>query len=597
MGILRKVGVIVLVIAIVIAGIGAAFFTGVLGTPSAGLEDRGDWGNVSEERTEVITTVWVNNPNPIGISVSDSVEVSYQLYLNDVNLANGEKSGLSIPAGNNTVQISTYIQNQDIPPWWVAFIQNNETIPIRADASADVGGTVSTSVDFPTQEETILTEETPIITSLSEVASGTEGTYTKNVSEQEFRGETGLESSSLISERVTGQDGELTVGYEIQDGWAEWGEVTEDTTTVYFHFQIHNPGDVRVLAAPSNVGVDVEMNDLEMFSAQANDTSLQNPENFSEGDVLGGRVLEPGETEEAVYAVEMNNENIDDWFRSHVRQEEQTNIRTEAKLVFSIQDVEFAVPADSPVAYTCEVQTDILVDNQDTETNCGQIDSLEIVDDTGNQSDDTESDSEENTDDEGEDGIRDEVENRTEDEVEPPTAVAEANPTSGEAPLEVTFDASGSTAPETEIAEYAWRFDDGSEPETGEQVNHTFSTEGEYTVELAVADDEGNTATDTVTVDVAPEPSEPPTAVAEANPTSGEAPLEVEFDASASSDPDGDIEEYIWRFKDGSTPDNGETTTHTFRTAGEYDVELVVIDSQGNRDTETVTITVESRIG
>jgi LEA14-like dessication related protein/PKD repeat protein len=685
MGILRKVGVIVLVIVIVIAGIGAAFFTGVLGTPSAGLEDRGDWGNVSEEQTEVVTTVWVDNPNPIGVSVSDSVEVSYQLYLNDVNLANGEKSGLSIPAGNNTVQISTYIQNQDIPPWWVAFIQNNETIPIRADASADVGGTVSISVDFPTQEQTILTEETPIITSLSEVASGTEGTYTKNVFEQEFRDKTGLESSSLISERVTGQDGELTVGYEIQDGWAEWGEVTEDTTTVYFHFQIHNPGDVRVLAAPSNVGVDVEMNDLEMFSAQANDTSLQNSGDFSEGDVLGGRVLEPGETEEAVYAVEMNNENIDDWFKSHVRQGEQTSIRTEAKLVFSVQDVEFAVPADSPVSYTCELQTDILVDDQDTETNCGQIDSLELVDDTENQSDDTENESEENTDNGSEDDIGDEVENRTENEIEPPTAVAEANQTSGEArlnvtfdasgssdpngdikryvwrfddvstpaegeqvthtfssagqyeveltvidaqrntatdtvsidvdpeplesptavaeanqtsgeaPLEVTFDAGESTASDTEIVEYAWRFDDRSELETGEQVSHTFSSEGQYTVELVVTDDEGNTASDTVTIDVAPESSEAPTAVGEANPTSGEAPLEVEFDASASSDPDRDIAEYIWRFKDGSTPASGETTTHTFRTAGEYDVELVVIDSEGNRDTTTVTVTVNSR--
>lgn len=596
MSVLRKVGIIALVIVIVISGIGAAFFTGVLGAPSAGMEDRGDWGNVSEERTEVITTVWVDNPNPIGLKVGDSAEVSYDLYLNDVNLANGDKTGISIPAGNNTVQVSTYIQNQDIPPWWVAFIQNNETIPMRVDASARVGGTVSTTVDFPTQQKTLLNDSTPVITSLSEVASGAEGTYTENISRERLTEQTGVDWTTLVTEGyLNNRDTEATIGYEVQDGWAEWGDVTDDTTTLYFHFQIHNPGDVPVPAAPSKLGVDVEMNDVEMFSAQANDTSLGNPDDFSSGEMFGGRVLEPGKTEETVYVVEMNNENIDNWFRSHVRQEERTDIRTEAKLVFSIQDVEFAVPADSPVAYTCNLQTDILVDDQDTETNCGQIDSLEIVDDTGNQSADTESDSENNTDDNTGDGIRDEVENET--EIEPPAAVADADPTTGQAPLAVDLDASGSTAPDTEIVEYAWRFDDGSVPETGEQVSHTFSTEGEYTVELVLTDDAGNTATDTVTVDVAPEPSEPPTAVGVANPTSGEAPLEVEFDAVGSSDPDEDIEQYIWRFKDGSTPANGETTSHTFRTAGEYDVELIVIDSEGNRDTDTMTVTVESRIG
>jgi len=565
-----------MVLGLVVAGIGAAFFTGVLGTPSAGLEDRGDWGNVSEQRTEVITTVWVNNPNPVGVSVSDSLEVSYQLYLNDINLANGEKSGISIPAGNNTVQISTYIQNQDIPPWWVAFIQNNETIPIRADATADVGGTVSASVDFPTQEETVLAEETPIITSLSEVAGGTEGTYTKNISQDRVRDRLGIDRSTLLSEGyVIDWNSEVTVGYEVQDGWAEWGEVTEETTTVYFHFRIHNPGDIPVPTAPSNMGVDVAMNDVEMFSAQANDTSLQNPEDFSDGDLVGERVLESGETEEAVYAVEMNNENIDDWFRSHVQQEERTNIRTEAKLVFSIQDVEFAVPSESPIAYTCDFQTDILVDDQNTSTDCG-----EIADETNDSQDET-----------------DNSEDETETNVELPSAVADVIQTSGEASLNVTFDASDSTAPDTEIVEYAWMIGDASEPATGKQVTYRFHSGGEYTVKLVITDNRGNTDTDTVTIDVDPETSEPPTAVAEATPTSGEAPLEVTFDASDSSDPDGDIQRYGWRFKDGSTPAEGETVTHTFQTAGEYDVELVVFDSQGNQDSTTITVTVESRVG
>ena len=34
--------------------LGALYLAGVIGAPSAGLEDRGDWGEVTEERTEII---------------------------------------------------------------------------------------------------------------------------------------------------------------------------------------------------------------------------------------------------------------------------------------------------------------------------------------------------------------------------------------------------------------------------------------------------------------------------------------------------------------------------------------------------------------
>jgi len=180
-----------------------------------------------------------------------------------------------------------------------------------------------------------------------------------------------------------------------------------------------------------------------------------------------------------------------------------------------------------------------------------------------------------------------------EDANNPPEAIAEASQTSGEAPLTVDFDASESSDPDDDIAEYVWRFDDVSTPERGEQVSHEFEDPGEYDVELFVRDQRGNSDSDTVTIDVSA-PDNPPEAIAEASPTSGKVPLEVDFDASESSDPDNDIARYRWEFDDGRGPRFGEEATRTFTDPGTYDVELTVTDERDNTDTDTVEIEVEA---
>jgi PKD repeat protein len=60
----------------------------------------------------------------------------------------------------------------------------------------------------------------------------------------------------------------------------------------------------------------------------------------------------------------------------------------------------------------------------------------------------------------------------------------------------------------------------------------------------------------------------------------GFAPLEVDFDASASSDPDGDIVSYSWTFGDGSTG-SGRTVSHRYAEPGSYTPTLTVTDNRG----------------
>lgn len=60
----------------------------------------------------------------------------------------------------------------------------------------------------------------------------------------------------------------------------------------------------------------------------------------------------------------------------------------------------------------------------------------------------------------------------------------------------------------------------------------------------------------------------------------------VTFDASASSDSDGTISEYIWTFGDG-TEARGKTVTKAFTEPGAYDVQLTVKDNDGETTTAT----------
>lgn len=76
------------------------------------------------------------------------------------------------------------------------------------------------------------------------------------------------------------------------------------------------------------------------------------------------------------------------------------------------------------------------------------------------------------------------------------------------------------------------------------------------------------------------------------------APSSVNFDATPSTDRDGNIVSYEWTFEDGSTI-NGQTASRTYPTAGTYPVTLVVMDDRGGLDTaqQDLVITEEISLG
>jgi PKD repeat protein len=164
-------------------------------------------------------------------------------------------------------------------------------------------------------------------------------------------------------------------------------------------------------------------------------------------------------------------------------------------------------------------------------------------------------------------------------ENEAPIASFTAAPTSGAATLNVTFNAAASSDPDGTIAGYAWDFGDG-DTGTGQNVSHTYTAQGAYIVTLTVTDDDDATDSDTAAILVTAPGNQVPVASFTAEPTLGFVPLAVDFDASASSDPDGTIVLYEWVFGDGDTG-VGETTSHTYDTAGTYTAILRVYDDEG----------------
>ncbi|HWH80590.1 MAG TPA: glycoside hydrolase family 44 protein [Candidatus Binatus sp.] len=82
-----------------------------------------------------------------------------------------------------------------------------------------------------------------------------------------------------------------------------------------------------------------------------------------------------------------------------------------------------------------------------------------------------------------------------------PVAAMTAMPTSGVAPLTVTFNGSGSTDSDGNIVSYAWNFGDGATAATV-TATHSYATPGNYSARLTVTDDQGASSSTTTTIQV-----------------------------------------------------------------------------------------------
>lgn len=173
-----------------------------------------------------------------------------------------------------------------------------------------------------------------------------------------------------------------------------------------------------------------------------------------------------------------------------------------------------------------------------------------------------------------------------------PIARFACNPKKGKSPLKVSFNASNSKPSDKNnghIVEYNWDFGDGGTGK-GKTASHTYRKTGIFTAVLRITDNKGESDSTTKEIVVYSKP----VASFTLSPTSGIAPLKVDFDASSSRDPDGRIISYKWSFGDGSTG-AGKTISHTYTKGGTITIWLTVTDNDGFTHATSHQITVIER--
>ncbi|WP_193767598.1 LEA type 2 family protein [Halorientalis pallida] len=265
---LKAGGVVAAVLVLGVVAVGVLAATGAFAAPTVESTSY-DWGAVTDGTTEIVTSVTVDNPNPVG--VPGVVDVAYTARLNDVTLARGERSGVGFGPGTNTVTLTAAMENRKIADWWVTHVNGDEQSKLTVDATVNAPGF---SREIPAKSSTV---ETDILG----------GFTTEGAQQVAFQGDPLL---TLRNQR------------------ASWGEATAETTPLSFSADVENVHDYAVTL--DGVAYVVEMNGVELGRGQRE----------------AGLNVAPGEAGSIDVTVALDSPKMADWWREHVTDDEVSDL-------------------------------------------------------------------------------------------------------------------------------------------------------------------------------------------------------------------------------------------------------------------------------
>lgn len=173
----------------------------------------------------------------------------------------------------------------------------------------------------------------------------------------------------------------------------------------------------------------------------------------------------------------------------------------------------------------------------------------------------------------------------------PPTAAFTTSHPEAKVGRPFGFNGGASFDPDGTITTWTWAFGDGAAG-SGTVVSHVYAALGSYNATLTVVDNNGFNAS--VTKEILVVVPQTPAAQFSVSPSPVFLNVTVTFDGRSSSDPDGVIVSYAWRFDNGTTA-SGPVVSRRYATPGPHSVTLTVTDEDGKSSNLTTDFVVVTR--
>jgi LEA14-like dessication related protein len=311
----RILGTVVL--ALVLLGV-IAFAAGVVGVPTVeGLSN--EFVAVNDSTTVIGSDLTIHNPNPIDAAVL-GVSGEYAIEMNDVHMADGSTGPIELAPGNSTLELRTYLDNDRIPAWWVSHVQRGEETTVRVNATVE-SDLLGKSVPIE-QTQTI---ETDILSSFNST-----------------------ETRPIDADHVLVEDPVLYVN----ETRAKWGEVSRDRTAIVLDFYIYNPKSYAIPLSKLNYTID--MNDVRVGAGSNTEAA----------------VLPPKELTRVRTVTYIRNDNLDEWWVTHLERNQVTDVRIDFDAAVEISGTNIQVPLDR-MTHNETFETDVFGTKDDTPPETG----------------------------------------------------------------------------------------------------------------------------------------------------------------------------------------------------------------------------------
>lgn len=265
-----------------------------------------EWGTVTNERTEVETRIGVDNP--LVLRVGDAAaDVSYTVSVNDIEIATERENRVRLAGDESTVTLSTWIDNDEIPTWWASHINENETTTVRVEPDVVVE---YAGIRLPADEWTrTRTVQTDLLEPLQTNQSQRFRAYDRTV-------------------------------FVVEETDAQWGNATANRTPINASATVTNP--TRIPVPITEIGYTIQLNGIVV----------------GQGVAAQQTVIAPGSTQTIEASATINNSELDDWWVTHLRNGETSNLTVDFNATLAYGGIQREVPLDF-LSYDRTFQTNL----------------------------------------------------------------------------------------------------------------------------------------------------------------------------------------------------------------------------------------------